>query len=167
MARHTERTEVWYVYLCHYGKFLPMTFTARIKPHSAVWNMWRNSHRISGAIHGVMFSGRNSGSDFFSGILTAEQINALKDHPGVILEVCADAGDEGIRDEVLADELADEPVGEQTESDPASVDQVAASVDELPASPPSSARALPSLDSTLRTPQPVTRRFDKKGRPIS
>lgn len=62
-----------------------MTFTAMLVRGSAIHRLWREHHRTGGAIHGVPFAWASSG-DYFTGILTAEQVGVLRTHPAVRLE---------------------------------------------------------------------------------
>ena len=63
-----------------------MTFIGRIKQNSPVWRLWRNHARTGGVIQGVPFAWE-PGNVYRTLPLTTDQIDVLKTHESVILEV--------------------------------------------------------------------------------
>lgn len=63
-----------------------MTFTAKLKRTSTIWTTWRQARRVSGEIGGAVFR-LAPGLDYVSGVLTAEQFAALRNHNAVTFEL--------------------------------------------------------------------------------
>lgn len=64
-----------------------MTFTARIRRNSAVWNRWHGQNRTGGSIDGVAF--RLSGGGYSSGELSADEVVRLRQYDFVEIEMMA------------------------------------------------------------------------------
>jgi hypothetical protein len=67
-----------------------VTFTAKLKRTSTIWTTWREAHRISGEVSGVMFR-LTPNLDYVAGALDTAQIEALRVNAAVQLEMVADA----------------------------------------------------------------------------
>jgi hypothetical protein len=63
-----------------------MTFTAILRRDSHLWREWRARKAVSAELHGVPFR-LVPGLDYVTGELTANQVEALKGHRFVRLEV--------------------------------------------------------------------------------
>jgi hypothetical protein len=62
-----------------------VTFRARLRRQSAVWNLWTNHNRLGGRVCGVQFSQTLPG-EYVTVELDAYQVSALRGHEGVLLE---------------------------------------------------------------------------------
>lgn len=67
-----------------------MTFTARIRRNSPVWNLWRQHARTGGTVAGVLFRWI-VGNDYVTGTLAPAQVDALKGHASVQMEMAGAA----------------------------------------------------------------------------
>jgi hypothetical protein len=62
-----------------------VTFRARLRHQSAVWNLWMNHHRLGGVVCGVQFN-RSLPGEYTTVELSTDQVSALRDHEGVLIE---------------------------------------------------------------------------------
>jgi len=62
-----------------------MTFTARIRRNSAIWQMWRQQHRVGGVVDGVAFHWI-AGDDYVSSPLVPDRVPAMQRHTDVVVE---------------------------------------------------------------------------------
>ena len=76
-----------------------MVFTAKLRRHKNIWNMWRQAARTGGLVMGVQFHWV-TGNDYVTDPLEPFQVKALRDHQDVLLEVIA--GDVEPIEEALA-----------------------------------------------------------------
>ena len=59
-----------------------MNFTARLRQHSAIWQMWRQHNRTGGAVDGILFRW-TQGNVYVSGPLNATQVAAAAAHTDI------------------------------------------------------------------------------------
>jgi hypothetical protein len=62
-----------------------MTFTARLKRHSNIWNMWRGGNRTGGVVAQVQFRWV-PGDNYVTDTLAPAQVTALRAVPDVVIE---------------------------------------------------------------------------------
>ena len=62
-----------------------MTFCARLRRNSAVWNLWMGHHRLGGVVCGVQFN-RTLPGEYTTVELTTDQVTALRGHGDVLIE---------------------------------------------------------------------------------
>jgi hypothetical protein len=67
-----------------------MTSTARLKQFSPIWHLWRNTNRIGGGIHGVIFRWE-AGKIYRSDLLLPEQAALLATHASIEVEAVGEA----------------------------------------------------------------------------
>ncbi len=62
-----------------------MDFTARLRRHSATWNLWHGAKRTGGVLCGVRFAW-TIGDDYVTGSLSGPDVAALRGHRDVQME---------------------------------------------------------------------------------
>lgn len=76
-----------------YDVFL-MTFTAYIRPGSAIYNRWREERRLGGQLAGIMFRWV-PGNNYISDDLTADQVQSAMTHPAIQVETIGALREDG------------------------------------------------------------------------
>ncbi|HUY04293.1 MAG TPA: hypothetical protein VMV33_13500 [Rhodocyclaceae bacterium] len=62
-----------------------MDFTARLRRHSATWNLWHGARRTGGVLCGVRFAWA-IGDEYVTGSLAGPAVAALRGHRDVLME---------------------------------------------------------------------------------